>query len=133
MSALVPLFAEWGHQQPALVIAAQLIEWEKTPRAEVLVAELSGEVVGMVAVCVTPHLGRPGRFGRVMGLVVASNHRRHRVGAALMRAAEERAREWGCDRLELTSSRSRDAAHAFYGGLGYVDQSEYQARYLRRL
>jgi GNAT superfamily N-acetyltransferase len=133
VAALVPLYTEWGHPQPAAVIAAQLTEWEQTPLADVVVAELSGEVVGVVAVCAAPHLGRPGRFARVMGLVVASTHRRHRVGAALMQAAEDRAREWGCDRLELTSSRSRRAAHAFYSALGYEDQSQYQARYLSQL
>ena len=42
------------------------------------------------------------------------------------------ARDWACDRLELTSSRSRTEAHAFYPALGYM-QSERQARYRREL
>jgi hypothetical protein len=72
VAALVPLRTEWGHPQVAAVVAAQGTEWEQTPLADVVVAEVSGEVVGVVAVCAAPHLGRPGRFARVMGLVVAS-------------------------------------------------------------
>ena len=131
--ALVPLFEEWGHAQPAAVIAAQLDEWARTPLAEVLVAEVDGATAGVAAVSAGPHLARPGRFARRVGLVVAGTHRRRGVGAALVRAAEELARGWGCDRLELTSSRRRDAAHVFYLALGYEEQSESHARYLRQL
>lgn len=133
VSALVPLYAEWGHAQPAAVIEAQLAEWEQTPLADVLVAEVDDAVAGIVAVTASPHLERAGCYARVTGLVVVSTHRRQGIGAALIHAAEERARQWSCDQIELTSSRSRDAAHSFYPALGYVDQAESHARYLRRL
>lgn len=133
VDALVPLFEEWGHEQPATAVAAQLGEWRTTPRAEVLVAELEGSVAGVVAVVANPPLGRQGRSARVLGLVVATRHHRRGVGVALMRAAEETARSWGCDRVELTSSRARGAAHAFYRALGYQDTSGHHARYVRVL
>lgn len=133
VGGLVPLFDQWGHGQPADAITAQLAEWEQTPRADVLVADADGAVVGVVAVTASPHVGRPGREARVKALVVASTHRRQGVGAALLRAAEQRAREWGCDQVDLTSARSRDAAHSFYLSHGYTDQCEHHARYLRRL
>lgn len=90
-------------------------------------------VAGMVAVVALPHLARPGRFARLGGLVVGAAHRRRGVGRELMRAAERRARDWGCDRLELASSRWRTEAHAFYPALGYREVSEQQARYRREL
>jgi hypothetical protein len=38
--ALVALYADWGHPQPAAVIAGRLAAWEATPHGRVLVAEL---------------------------------------------------------------------------------------------
>jgi GNAT superfamily N-acetyltransferase len=131
--ALSSLFEQWGHEQPEAVIATQLEMWRRTPFAEVLLAEVDDVAAGVTAVFAAPHLARPGRFGRLVGLVVAAAHRRRGVATALVRAAEERAREWHCDRLELTSSRYRDAAHPFYVALGYEEQSDHHARYLRRL
>jgi ribosomal protein S18 acetylase RimI-like enzyme len=130
---LVALFADWDHPQPEDVISERLAEWAGTPRAEVLVAELDGGVAGLAAVHATPHLARPGRFARLIGLAVAREFRRRGVAAALVRAAEELARNWGCDRLEATSSRWREEAPALYAALGYEDQSERQARFMRPL
>jgi GNAT superfamily N-acetyltransferase len=130
---LVVLLDQWGHPQPAAVVAAQLADWSQTPNAAYLVAETGGALVGAVAVAATPHLGRPGRSARIVGLVVRDGQRRTGVGAALVGAAEELARDWNCDVLELTSSRARDAAHPFYRALGYQDQSDHHARYLRTL
>jgi GNAT superfamily N-acetyltransferase len=55
------------------------------------------------------------------------------VATALVRAAEALAREWGCDRLEATSRRSRAEAPGFYPALGYEDVSPRSARYVREL
>jgi GNAT superfamily N-acetyltransferase len=131
--ALVGLYADWGHPQPAAVIAGQLAEFEAGALAAVLVAEIDASPAGLVAIVAIPHLARPGRFARLAGLVVSGAHRRRGVGRALVAAAEERAREWGCDRVELTSSRWRDEAHTVYPALGYVELSAQQARYRREL
>jgi N-acetylglutamate synthase-like GNAT family acetyltransferase len=131
--ALVGLYADWGHPQPAEVIADRISEWAETPRAEVLVAELEGVVVGVAGVSAGPHLARSGRFARLTGLAVAATARRRGVATALVRAAEALAREWECDRVEVTSSRWRTEAPGFYAALGYADHSEHQARYIRPL
>jgi len=131
--ALVELFEQWGHAQDAADIEAQLALWSRTETADILVAEIAGTAAAAIAVVALPHLGRPGRLGRVMGLVVGNNCRRQGVGGALLAAAEERARGWDCDALELTSSRYRREAPAFYTALGFEDQSSRQARYVRRI
>jgi len=131
--ALVELFAQWGHAQDETEIKAQLALWSRTAMAEVLVAEIAGTAAAAIAVVALPHLGRPGRLGRVMGLVVGHNCRRQGVGGALLAAAEERARGWDCDALELTSSRYRREAPAFYTALGFEDRSSRQARYVRQI
>jgi GNAT superfamily N-acetyltransferase len=130
---LVPLYAQWGYPQAAGDVAERLALWERTPDAEVLVAEIEGALAGMIGVCTTPHLALPGRFARVAGLSVDAAYRRRGVGAALVDAAEKLARSWGCDRMEITSSRSRAEAPSFYPALGYEDRCERSARFIRPL
>jgi GNAT superfamily N-acetyltransferase len=131
--ALVPLFAAWDHPQPAAMIAGRLEAYAATPHAELLVAELDGAVAGLAGVCAEPHLARPALNARLMGLVVGADFRRRGVGEALLRAAEALARDWGCDRMEVTSSRRREAAQAFYPSLGYEEQSATRASFIRPL
>jgi GNAT superfamily N-acetyltransferase len=129
----VPLFEDWSHPLPTDAIEERIATWEATPRAQILVAEAGGELAGAAAIHASPHLARQDWFARLIGLVVSSTHRRQGVGEALVRASEELARGWGCHRLELTSTRTRAEAPAFYEAIGYVDLSERQARYSREL
>ena len=133
-AALVPLFAQWDHAQPEPFVAERIGAWAAAPDSELLVAESGdGTVLGLLAVAAQLHLARPGRFARIIGLVVDERARRQGVGAALVAAAEELARRWGCDRLELTSSRRRDAAMGFYAALGFADWCATSARLVREL
>ena len=85
-----------------------------------LVAEDGGRIVGSAHVMVLRHLGRSlSRSAVVEGVVVDAGYRRKGVGAALMRAATEAAREAGCYKLALTSNVARPAAHRFYSRLGW--------------
>ena len=131
VAALVSLFEEWGHPLSSADVRAVIAEWGATVRSEVLVADVDGEVAGMVAVSSGPRFAGPGRYGHLSGLAVAASHRRRGVGTSLLKAAESYAFGWGCDRLELTSSRSRQAAHDFYRSHGYEETSHHHARYVR--
>jgi GNAT superfamily N-acetyltransferase len=130
---LVPLFAEWGHPLSAADVRAVITEWGSTARSAVLVADIEGEIAGMAAVSAGPRFAEPGRQAHLAGLAVAADHRRRGVGTSLLRAAEDYGHAWGCDRLELTSSRSREAAHDFYRRHGYEETSHHHARYVRLL
>lgn len=128
---LVSLFDEWGHPLSSAEVRAVLAEWGSTARSEVLVADIDGDVAGMAAVSAGPRFAGPGRYGHLSGLAVATDHRRRGVGTSLLKAAEGYVYAWGCDRLELTSSRSRTAAHDFYRRQGYEETSHHHARYVR--
>lgn len=128
---LEPIFTSWHHPLPVAAIRALLKQWNDTPLAAVLLAEVDQEVVGVVAVAATPYFHRLGRSGRIIGLAVSDSARRLGVGKKLINSAESYAHAWDCDRLEVTSSRNRHEAPAFYTSLGFEDQSERQARYLR--
>jgi GNAT superfamily N-acetyltransferase len=90
------------------------------PDQRVLVAEDGGRLVGSAHVMVLRHIGRSlSRSAVVEGVVVDAEYRRRGVGAALMRAAAESAREAGCYKLTLTSNLARTGAHRFYSRLGW--------------
>ena len=93
------------------------------PDEQLLVAEVGGELVGVVHVKVfdTPpsplHVMR--RRGHVQDLVVAEEHRRRGIGRALMERAASWCREQGARQLLLTVWEGNRAAEAFYASLGY--------------
>ncbi len=90
------------------------------PDQRLLVAEDGGRIVGSAHVMVLRHLGRSlSRSAVVEGVVVDAAYRRRGVGAALMRAAADAAREAGCYKLALTSNVARSGAHRFYSRLGW--------------
>jgi GNAT superfamily N-acetyltransferase len=90
------------------------------PDQRLLVAEDGGQIVGSAHVMVLRHLGRSlSRSAVVEGVVVDAAYRRKCVGAALMRAAADAAREAGCYKLALTSNVARSGAHRFSSRLGW--------------
>jgi GNAT superfamily N-acetyltransferase len=90
------------------------------PDQRLYVAENGGELVGSAHLMVLRHFGRSlPRSAVVEGVVVAATQRRAGVGAALMRALAEAAREAGCYKLALTSNLARGGAHRFYSRLGW--------------
>lgn len=100
-----------------------------TPPAErtTLVAELHGDVVGFVDVRVTVPGGghRPERYGYISEVAVAARARRRGVGAALVRAAEDWARDAGCTWMALDyNARNVDARRFYRERLGYRPAGE---------
>lgn len=130
---LVGLFADWDHPQPEPVIETILAEWARRDDRLILVAVDGEDLAGLAAVASLPHLSRPGSSARLVGLVVDAAHRRRGVARRLLGAAEDLARGWGCDQMELTSARIRPEAHAFYPALGYEETSGHHARYVKKL
>jgi GNAT superfamily N-acetyltransferase len=87
----------------------------------VLVAELSGEVVGTCQLVVFRHLqARGGLCAEIESVHVHPDHRGGGVGGVLIDDAVARARALGCYRVQLTSNTARPDAHRFYERLGFV-------------
>lgn len=51
----------------------------------------------------------------------------------LVETAEAVFREWGCERVEVTSGEKREAAHRFYNREGYIEQPKRFVKPLSRL
>jgi ribosomal protein S18 acetylase RimI-like enzyme len=109
-----------------------LEEITATDGNEVLVAELAGEVVGMCQLIMFRHLQEQGgRCAEIESVHVDERHRSAGIGGILLEVAVERAAAAGCYRVQLTSNKSRTAAHRFYERHGFAATHEGFKRYLR--
>ena len=90
------------------------------PGHELIVAEESGEVIGTMVLLIVPNLSHSGLPWAVVENVVTDRRfQRQGIGRLMMEYAVSRAREAGCYKLQLSSSKTRDEAHRFYESLGF--------------
>ncbi len=95
------------------------------PDMVVLVARKGGQSLGFLHLYFLQGLPAHGRLKVVLNSVfVARAARGQGVGAQLVAAAEEIAREGGAAEVTLTSGKKRMDAHRFYQGLGYERRHE---------
>jgi ribosomal protein S18 acetylase RimI-like enzyme len=85
----------------------------------VLLATLGGRPAGFASLRLIPQLEAGTPHAELSDIYVADACRRRGVGAALVRFAEELAREKGSSRVVLTAGLNNDDARAFYRALGY--------------
>jgi GNAT superfamily N-acetyltransferase len=90
----------------------------------VLVAEVAGEVAGLIATHLVPRIEEDAPSCRVIAIVVAQRHRHAGVATALIGAAEAEARARGSRRLDLSSGDWRADAHAFYERAGFERRAQ---------
>ena len=86
-----------------------------------LVAELDGEVVGVIDMEYHQRLGDHRPQARVNDVVVTERARGAGVGTALLGRAEELARKRGCFSMALVTASWREASIAFYRREGWQD------------
>ena len=87
---------------------------------DVLVAEASGEVIGVCQVMIFPHFQHTGGLCcEIESVHVRSDRRSMGVVALMLAHAEKMARDSGCYRIQLTSRNVRVDAHRFYEANGF--------------
>lgn len=93
---------------------------ERDPNNEILLATLDDDVVAMLQLTYTPSLSYQGSWRATIESVrTAAALRGRGIGAQLMQAAIDRARERGCGMVQLTTNRERPDARRFYERLGF--------------
>ncbi len=91
------------------------------PDYKIYVAEQDGVIVGSFALLVMLNLGHCGAPSAIVeDVVVDPQMQGQGVGAAMMQAAMDLARDKGCYKLVLSSNAKRVRAHAFYERLGFT-------------
>jgi GNAT superfamily N-acetyltransferase len=130
---LAVLLGQLGYPTDAVRVRARLDDWLDDPRSVLLAAEVDGVVSAVAALHAIPRLEHDDPLGRLVALVVDESRRDQGLGRRLVARAEHEARRLGCRQLEITSSRTREAAHGFYRSLGCVDVCATSARFLKAL
>ncbi len=98
---------------------------EADPHNELWVAELNGQVAGVLQLTLIPYLTYQGGWRALIeGVRVAAVHRGKGLGKALFEWAISRARERGCHLVQLTTDKARPDARRFYERLGFVASHE---------
>jgi N-acetylglutamate synthase-like GNAT family acetyltransferase len=126
---LARLFGQLGHPQSRDAFRDRLQSVLGDPRADVLVADERGTLVGAAACYFVPvaHDDRP--WCRITTLVVDEAKRGQGIGHRLVEAAEKTAQDASCSRIEATSGLHRAEAHRLYDSLDYGRTS---AHFLKR-
>ena len=128
--AIGGLVGELGYPNSSGV-RARLGLWLEVPQRRLLVADQAGDVVGCLALTMTPRLESEKWWAQVVALVVAERARGRGVGRALVERAETLSHGAGCDAVIINSSRRRTGAAAFYARLGYRDRCADHAQFIR--
>ena len=123
-----------GYEECRLEIVEKQFAGLDNSREAVFVAEAgddSGHIAGIIHVEKYNVLYFP-TMANILGLAVAADFRRLGIGSALLKQAEEWARENGASSMRLNSGESRKQAHEFYRAQGYTDDKK-QLRFIKDL
>lgn len=123
--AICDLLKQMGYPQPLALIQEKFEILHSDPKSQILIAEEEDKVCGFLSLYFIPQIALKGDFAKVCYLCVDENIRSKGVGHLLLQQAEQLARQWGCDRMELHSGEQRTLAHQFYLREGYVDAPKY--------
>ena len=133
--AMTELFRkDLGYAESTLEIVEKQFAGLDNSREAVFVAEAgddSGHITGVIHVEKYNVLYFP-TMANILGIAVASDFRRQGIGSALLKRAEEWARENGAYSMRLNSGESRKQAHEFYRSQGYIDNKK-QLRFIKEL
>lgn len=111
--ALVTLYTQLQHPSSSEYLTERQHNTRNSPHNGLLVAELNGQVVGLVAALLWQPPYEDVRTARITALCIDDHYRGRGVGRHLVRAIEQTARAEGCAKIEFLSHRRRTDAHAF--------------------
>ena len=119
-----------GYEECTLEIVEKQFAGLDNSREAVFIAEAdSGRIAGVIHVEKYNVLYFP-TMANILGIAVAADFRRQGIGSALLKRAEEWARENGAFSMRLNSGESRKQAHEFYRAQGYTDDKK-QLRFIK--
>ena len=117
---LAELMCELGYQTTTAEMEMRLQFILKNPAYKTFVAEMNGELCGMIGLHSYASYTHNDLSGRIIAMVVSTTAQRRGAGCALIRTAEDYFAERKIARITLTTRFEREGAHRFYEKLGYA-------------
>lgn len=111
--AIGGLLCELGYPSTGDV-RSRLRSWIDVPQRQLLVVDEARNLVGCLALVMTPRLESETWWAQVVALVVAERARGRGVGRALVEYAEVLSRAADCDAVIINSSRRRAGARLLH-------------------
>jgi GNAT superfamily N-acetyltransferase len=98
---------------------------ERDENNELIVVERDGRIVATLQLTFISALTYAGSWRvQIEAVRVDGRYRNQRIGQRLIEWVIQRARQKGCNRVQLTTNKSRHDAHRFYLRLGFVASHE---------
>jgi GNAT superfamily N-acetyltransferase len=123
--ALAHLMGELGYPTSVEEMKERYTYISSNKNYHTLVAELDGQVVGMIGLCIGYCYEKNELYVRIVAFVVDANYRNNGIGSLLMEEAEHWAKNQGAVAMGLNSGNriERQQAHQFYLQRGYKKRS----------
>ncbi len=115
------LASDQGEQSP--VDSDYVLTFMKTPGTGILIADLAGEVIGLISYTQRPGLYHAGDSCMIEELVVRDDLRSSGIGGMLLEAIVTLAAEKGCPEVSLSVMPFNTKAIEFYRRHGFVDEA----------
>jgi GNAT superfamily N-acetyltransferase len=119
-ATLAAISTEFGYEPSVADLAARLQQLMPQPDHAIFVAEDTGSILGWGHARITRQLETPS-YAELAALVVTQSRRGHGVGAAIVAAVEQWAREQEQATVRVRSNVIRERAHRFYRREGYEE------------
>ena len=119
-AVLASLMTQLGYETRVAEMEMRLQQILPDSRYRTRLALVEGKVAGMIGTFCHYSYEHNDPSARILALVVDGPFRRRGVGRALLEMAEADLAERNVTRLSLDTRLTREGAHSFYEGLGYV-------------
>lgn len=119
--AISSLYSQLGYPASAEEMAERIETLSSMQEYITFVAEVRGDVVGLVGAYTGYSLEFNGMYGRLTALVVDEKWRGRGIGKQLVDKIETSLAGQGIHLVVLTSSSHRKDSHEFYRHIGYLD------------
>jgi ribosomal protein S18 acetylase RimI-like enzyme len=107
------------------ITASYVCQSIKSPGFGILLAEETGQVVGLLSYSIRPSLFHAANSGLIEDLVVDEAFRGKSIGSALLKELMSQLEAMGCAEVSVTTMPDNAGAQRFYKAHGLVDEAVY--------